>query len=213
MSENSNNGGKVAGIIVAVVLVIAAAAGSWYFFIYIPEQEAKEEARLEQIKQEEAERKRQEDLAKKKARYEDLIEKADVAYDNENWQEAQSLYSEASNLLPSQQYAKDRLTAVDVKLEELAELEAKRQAGFVEKITERTGRFYIIVSSSIDDDLAMDYARKLASEGNNVKLIEHDAEKNRYYRVSVGDYETREEAESQIASFGTLDGDRWVLAF
>jgi cytoskeletal protein RodZ len=213
MSENSSSSGKTAAVVIGMVVVIVAALGAFYWFVYKPQQEAEEQARLEQIKQEEAERKRQEELAEKKSQYEDLIKQADAEFDQENWQAAQSLYSQASSLLPDQQYAKDRLATVNSKLQEIADKEARRQAGIIEQISTPTGRHHIIVSSSIDDDLAMDYAKKLAQEGYNVKIIEHNAEKNLYYRVSVGDFETREEAESQIPSFSSLEGELWVLRY
>lgn len=213
MSENSSRSGKTTGIIIGVIVIIAGAIGAWYGFIYKPQQEAKEQARLEQIKKEEEERKRQEELAQKKAKYEDLIKKADEEYDQENWQAAKSFYSEASSLLPDQQYARDRLTDVNTKLQEIADREARREAGTIEQLSTRTGRFYLIVSSSIDDDLAMDYAKKLSQQGNNVKVLEHDAVKNIYYRVSVGDYASREEAESQAVNNSTPEGDVWVLQY
>ena len=60
---------------------------------------------------------------------------------------------------------------VNAKLDEIAAREARREEGVIETITSPNGRFYVIVSSSVDDDLAMDYARKLSQQGNNIKII------------------------------------------
>ena len=105
------------------------------------------------------------------------------------------------------------MSVVNAKLAEKAALEAKKTAGVVEKVSSPTGRFYILVSSSIDDDLAMDYAKKLTKEGNNVKIIEHNATKLFFFGVSLGDYETREQAESALASFSNFGDSVWVLKY
>ena len=100
MSEQSNRSGNVITAIVIIVLVLAGLAGTWYFFMYKPAQEAEEKARQEQLAQAEAEQKAKEDAARKKTRYDQLIKDADAAFDQEDWQTAQSLYGEASSLFP-----------------------------------------------------------------------------------------------------------------
>ncbi|MDA0197147.1 MAG: SPOR domain-containing protein [Bacteroidetes bacterium] len=207
MSERS---GKAVVIIVILMVVLA---GAWYFFMYRPEQEAKEKARLEQISKEEAEKAAAELAEQNKAKYEQLIENADAEFERENWETANSLYTEASALFPDELYPQDQLALVKAKLDEMAVLEAKRAAGIVETVSSPTGSFYVIVSSSIDDDLAMDYARKLANEGNNVKIIEHNANKLSFYGVSVANYDTREQAESASASYNTTYNGVWVLKY
>ena len=212
---DSNRSNNTAIIIVIVVIVLAGLAGAWYFFMYKPEQEAKEKARLEQIAKEEAEKKRKEQEAQKKAKYDQLIADADAEFNQENWENAYSLYSEASSLYPDQPYPQDQLALVNATLDEIAELEARKAAGIVENITSRTGRYFVVVSSSIDDDLAMDYANKLAKEGNIVKVIEHDTDTLLYYRVSVADYDTWDQAVNAMASFGAYGNGEgvWVLKY
>jgi len=213
MSEQSNESGKTVGIIIIVVFALAGLVGLWYWVMYKPQQEAKEQVKLEQIAKEQAAKKAAELRAQNKTKYDQLIKDADAEMGQENWQRAKSLYAEASSLFPNEQYPKDQLAIVNQKLDELAALEARRAAGVVESVATRTGRFYIIVSSSIDDDLAMDYANKLAQEGNAVKIIEHDTGKLVYYRVSVGDYASREKAESAAVAFSNLSDEVWVLGY
>lgn len=43
--------------------------------------------------------------------------------------------------------------------------------GTVETLNERTGRYYVVVASSIDGDLIMDYAKTLTGKGVNAKII------------------------------------------
>jgi len=213
MSENANNSGKVVGIIIVAIVVIAGLGAVWYWGFYKPEQEAKEQARLEQIAKEEAEQKRKEEAARKKARYDRLIVDADTAFNQENWESARSLYAEASSLYPNEQYPQNQLTLVNAKLDEIAELEARKAAGIVERVSSPTGRFYVIVSSSIDDDLAMDYASKLAKEGTSVKLIEHNANELPFHGVSVGDYDTWDQATSASQTISGYENGAWVLKY
>lgn len=213
MEEHSNRSTRPVLVVVIVLLVLAGSAGAWYWLQYKPEQEAKEKARLEQIAKEKAEKEAAEQAEQNKAKYGQLIEDADVEFDQENWETAQSLYTEASVLFPDQQYPKDQLALVNAKLDELAALEASRAAGIIETVSSPTGRYYVIVSSSIDDDLAMDYAIKLAREGNNVKIIEDQAIEHSYYRVTLGDYPTWEQAEAALTTFGSYGDDVWVLKY
>lgn len=212
MSEGSNNGGKVVLIIFIVVFVLGGLAGAFYWFKYKPEQEAKEKARLEQIAKAEAEKKARELAEQNKVKYEKLITDADAAFEAGDWRTAQSLYSQASSTLPDQQYASSQLAIVNDKVYELDAQEARRAAGIVETISSATGRYYVIVSSSLDDDLAMDYAKKLAYEGQNVKIVEHSAEKLSFFGVSVADYDTRLDAENATGAYSGLSGSAWVLS-
>ncbi|MBR10845.1 MAG: hypothetical protein CMP48_24600 [Rickettsiales bacterium] len=213
MSETSNNSGKIVGLVVILVVVIGGLIGAWYFLMYKPEQAAKEKARQEQLAKAEAEKKRQEQLSKDKVKFDQLIKDADAAFEQENWQEAKSKYSEASSLFPNEQKPKDQLSIVNAKLAELAELEARRAAGIVERVEERTGRFYVIVSSSIDEDLALDYANKLAKEGNIAKIIRHETDKHIFFRVSLADFDSKEQADASVGNFTSYGEDVWVLPY
>ena len=214
MSNQSNQGNRIAIVVIIIVVVLAGAAGAWYWLMYKPEQEAKEKARLEQIAKAEAEKKRQEEAAQKKANYDKLIANADTEFGQGNWETAQSLYTDALALFPNESYPHDQLTLVNAELDEIAEREARIAAGIVETISSPTGRFYVIISSSIDDDLAMDYASKLAKEGNDVKIVEHVVNELSFFGVSLGDYDTWDQAVSASTSQGSsFDGGAWVLKF
>ncbi len=212
MSEDSNRGSKSVIIIVLLVVVLVV-AGAWYFFMYKPEQEAKEKARQEQLAKERAEKKRKEEAAQRKAKYDQLIKDADTEFTQENWQTAKTLYSEASSLFSKEQYPKDQLALVQAKLDEIDALEIKKQGGGVEVVSGATDRYYVVISSSIDDDLAMDYAKKLAKDGNYVKVLEPYGSHKPFYRVSLADYDTSDQAEAAKSSFGEFATEVWVLKY
>lgn len=204
MAEQSNNTGKVVAIILIIVFVLAALVGAWYWFMYKPEQEAKERARQEQLAREKAEQERlAQEQAQNQLRYDKLILDADSLFILRRWENARSLYIDALAILPDQTYPRDQITLINSKLE--------MSAGEVETITERTGRFYVIISSSLDDDLAMDYANKLSDVGNNVKVVEHQMNKNTYFGVSLGDYDTWDQAVSATLEFNSYGEGVWVL--
>ena len=198
-------------IIGAVVIVVILGAVIWYFFSYKPEQEAIEKARQEQLAKEAADQKRKEAEEQKKTRYDQLISDADAAFNQGNWSQAQSRYSEALGLFANEQYPQSQLALVNAELEAIAAKEAKKAAGIIERVTDRNGRYYVIVSSSIDEDLAMDYATKLSQEGNDVKIVPHELKELAYYGVSIGDYATWDQASQAARSSANFESGAWVL--
>ena len=211
--QESSSAGKAKGVIITLVIVLAVLAGAWYWFMYKPEQEAKEKARQEQIAKERARQAqiaKEAAAAKKKTDYDNLIEKADIEFGEERWDAAQSSYSGALSLYSREQYPQDQMILVN---EKLAAIAAKSVPGSIEKITSATGRFYIVVSSSIEGDLAMDYGNKMAAEGTSVKIIEPYGN-IRFYRVSLGDYDAWDQAVTASASFRTTYGNViWILKY
>jgi len=85
--------------------------------------------------------------------------------------------------------------------------------GEVVTLTERTGRSYVIVGSFFDGDLADDYGKKLAKEGLNATVIKPFG-KSRFYRVSISDFDTSQEAvdEAEKAK-STYGGEVWALRY
>jgi uncharacterized protein HemX len=59
----------------------------------------------------------------------------------------------------------------ELKQQELLKAQkAKPDAGTIEQLTERTQKFYVVISSSIDGDLVMDYAKKLSARSKFTKV-------------------------------------------
>ncbi|MEJ2004444.1 MAG: SPOR domain-containing protein [Cyclobacteriaceae bacterium] len=123
------------------------------------------------------------------------------------------------------QEAREREAAA-AEAERLREEEAAREAeaaalaeeendepGTIETISERTGRYYIIVTSSIDGDLAMDYAKDLAADGNSVKIIAPYGNV-KFHRVAVANVESLGEAETRMNELKAEYGDGvWVMRY
>lgn len=82
-----------------------------------------------------------------------------------------------------------------------------------EILSERTGRYYVIVASFLDGDLANDYADKLLMEGVSSKILSPKAEKG-FYRFSVADYERMVEAEAEASNLRSIYGEGvWVAKY
>jgi len=85
--------------------------------------------------------------------------------------------------------------------------------GEVRTITERTQRYYVIISSSIDGDLAMDLAKELAEQGNSPSIIPPYGDKI-YYRLAIDDRGSFQEAQTRADELKADHGDGlWVLKY
>ena len=143
---------------------------------------------------------------------------------------AKAKYQEALQVKPQQENLRLAISQIDEYLEEQAkkkreeeariqadlaakkaEEEEKPKIGSVEIIESKTGRYYIVVASNIDDDLAMDYAKGLSKSGTSSKIIK-PVGKNIYHRITIGDYETFSEAQGKADELkGTYGNNIWVV--
>jgi len=80
-------------------------------------------------------------------------------------------------------------------------------------ITEATGRYYIVIESFVDSDMAADYGNKLAAEGVGSALLSPQG-KRKFHRLTIGDYDSffdaQEEANKLKSDYGD---DLWVLKY
>jgi hypothetical protein len=85
--------------------------------------------------------------------------------------------------------------------------------GEVQTMSSRTGKSYLIVSSFIDEDLAMDHANQLASEGASPMIIP-PFDNYRFYRVAIAEFNTFSDANSNLAQYRDQYGaDVWALRY
>jgi hypothetical protein len=87
-------------------------------------------------------------------------------------------------------------------------------AGTIETLTDRQGRYFVIVASSIDGDLIMDYAKKLSAKGVTSHIIPPFG-KTKFHRLAVADGDTY--ANAQATADGMKGGDFgdkiWVIKY
>jgi hypothetical protein len=103
----------------------------------------------------------------------------------------------------------------DRKAREAADAAAnvKPATGTIETLTDRTRRYYVVVSSAVDGDLIMDYAKKLNAKGTSLKIIPPFG-KWKFYRLSVGDYDTFADAQTNADGAKAEYGSGvWVIKY
>lgn len=99
------------------------------------------------------------------------------------------------------------------KADSLAAASATPPLGTIDTLTERTGRYYVIIASGIDGDLILDYAKKLAPKGVSPKIIPPNG-KVKFYRLAIADgdtYAATQATADQLKSEYT-DG-AWVVKY
>ncbi len=91
---------------------------------------------------------------------------------------------------------------------------AKPASGGFETINSSTGRYYIVLNSFFDEDLASDYAKELADRGVST-LILSPPNKKGFNRVVVNeDFGNWDAAESRMTELkGTYGDEIWVLKY
>ncbi len=95
----------------------------------------------------------------------------------------------------------------------LALVNAKPKEGTIETLTDRTKRYYVVVTSAIDGDLVMDYAKRLSAKGISTKIIPPFG-KYKFSRLAIGDYDTFANAQASAdAAKSDYGGAVWVLKF
>lgn len=78
---------------------------------------------------------------------------------------------------------------------------------------ETAPRYFLVVGSFIDDDLARDYSNKLNKAGKNTFLI-HPYGKIHYYRLAIGQFENVDLALEARESFqDNFEENLWVLKY
>jgi hypothetical protein len=132
-----------------------------------------------------------------------------------------------------EQVRRERLAAQEVaRKKEAARLEEQRRledeqkkataatavvtppAGTIETLSDRQGRYFVVVASSIDGDLIMDYAKKLSAKGVTSRIIPPFG-KTKFHRLAVADGDTY--ANAQATADGMKGGDYgdkiWVIKY
>jgi hypothetical protein len=114
-----------------------------------------------------------------------------------------------------EQAAADSLARVaeEERIKAEAAAKAKPADGTIETLSDRTGRYYVVISSSVDGDLAMDRAKKLSAVGKSSKIIPPFG-KWKYYRLCIGDFDSFASAQSSAdASKAEFGEALWVMKY
>lgn len=91
---------------------------------------------------------------------------------------------------------------------------AKPAIGVIEKLESRTGKYYVVVASAIDDDLIQDYAAKLVNTGANCTIIPPFG-KTKFSRLAVDSKDNYADAQAAADAMkgGDLGNEIWVVKY
>jgi hypothetical protein len=104
----------------------------------------------------------------------------------------------------------ERQAAEQRRLDSLA---AIPKEGIIETLTERTGRYYVVVASALDQDLLMDYAKKLSDNGVSSKIIPPFG-RHKVSRISIAEGDSFDAAQTIANGLKAEYGDGvWVLKY
>ena len=134
-----------------------------------------------------------------------------LAREERERKETQAIQEEARRKEDERQAAK---RAADEAKNAAPVVPPKPAIGTIETLSGRSGRYYVVVASSIDGDLIMDYAKKLSAKGVSTKIIPPFG-KSSFHRLSIAEGDTY--ATTQEAADGLKGGDYgdkvWVVKY
>jgi hypothetical protein len=133
---------------------------------------------------------------------------------------------ERRELLAIQEEARKKAAEQQAEQERLAEQQRQAAAGAtaeesatpppgtIETVSGRSGTYYVVVASSIDGDLIMDYAKKLSSSGVTSKIIPPFG-KSQFHRLAIaeGDSYANAQATADGIKGGEYGNDVWVVKY
>ena len=87
--------------------------------------------------------------------------------------------------------------------------------GSIERLSGRTGQYWVVVASAIDDDLLLDFAQQLSKNGRQVRIIPPFGKQGKFHRLAI---ESRDNyADAQAVADGMKGGEfgdqLWVVRY
>ncbi len=110
--------------------------------------------------------------------------------------------------LDQERIAREQAAAAALEVPE----DSKPIPGIINIITEPTGRYYVVVNSFVDEDLAMDYGETLAEQGIGSMILGPGPGK--FHRLALSDHESWNEAQVEADNMKSEYSDElWVLKY
>lgn len=87
------------------------------------------------------------------------------------------------------------------------------EAGTITILSLKTGKSYVVIGSFFDEDIAGDYAQKLADQGSSPYIIP-PFNNSRYYRVAIAEFDNFKDANGSVATYTEQYGkEAWPLRY
>lgn len=87
--------------------------------------------------------------------------------------------------------------------------------GSIEKLSGRTGQYWVVVASAIDDDLLMDFAQKLSKDGKQVRIIPPFGKQGKFHRLAIDSRDNYADAQATADGMkgGEFGDQLWVVRY
>ena len=86
-------------------------------------------------------------------------------------------------------------------------------AGEITQLEAQTGKSYVVIGSFVDDDLAMDWARKLAADGESPIIIPPFGNYI-FFRVAIAEFDSFDAANNNLGNYSDKFGTNiWALRY
>lgn len=191
--QRRSNELRIAIILLLIVLAVGASAAYWFF--YHAPISSREEAYL--------------DINQSTAASTEFIEDKELS-------PAPTPAEVPRNDEKKVQQTADENTSITPKIEEdqpTTHLIKNSSKGTITKISVPQGYYYIVAGSFIDDDLAVDYAKKLVKQGVDVTILIPEQD-GYFFRVAVTQEDTRDAARKKLEELKPIYGNRiWIKRY
>lgn len=97
--------------------------------------------------------------------------------------------------------------------EEQVKVDARPAVGTIDTLAERSRRYYVVLASSIDADLIMDYAKRLSAQGTSTRILP-PFNNLKFTRLTMGEFDTYASAQAAAdAAKATFGNNLWVIRY
>ena len=115
----------------------------------------------------------------------------------------------------TERYQASKILEGDKKVKSFSKTQvvSRKKTGTITNVRAPSNSYYVIVGSFIDDDLALDFANKLAEKGINTTLI-IPPQGQYFYRVAVEQKNTLHDAHTKATTLPSEYGhDVWIMKY
>lgn len=93
-------------------------------------------------------------------------------------------------------------------------IEPEPTTGEITTINAYTQRYYVVVNSFVDEDLAMDYAKELSADGLDITILAPPEGQKGMYRVTVDNFSSYSDADARAKDLrSTLNPETWAFRY
>ncbi|MCP3660713.1 MAG: SPOR domain-containing protein [Bacteroidetes bacterium] len=212
-NRNNSNKRMFRGLIFSILLLLMLSLGV-FLFIWIKNRKI-DETDLEDIEEDSTSLfEDKEDLKQKRDESIEEVDQTDTFEEKDSELSSKTQNEDNKNKQFEKETINSEVQEENSNHKEIEEpISEKPKTGLITKIKQPQNTYFIIISSSIDEDLANDYAKKLAKKGDNVFVL-YPKKDSLYHRVAISKFDTRQDANSYLKEAKKrFAGNAWIMKY